>query len=133
MPKLIRRITLLVVGLLAFSGLPAQADPHYSPLCDWYVDDNGNLIIDCVDAELKIPFNWDDCPPCGAGLSWRDDDIINPESWRQFNHETLTGLQTLGTAEFTRDPAQRAKLEALAADQFAEAYDELSQQEVIGS
>jgi hypothetical protein len=121
MPKLIRRIALLVASMLMLTGLPAQAGTHTSKLC-WPIWQDGQVKIYCVDIQVEWPWEWYlECYVCGAGIDWSHDPVIREDLESLVSEEIVTGLQTLGAAEFTRDPAQRAKLENEALNTFTAA------------
>jgi hypothetical protein len=120
----LRRVALMLAGLLTLTVVasgPAHASPYQSKLC-WIMWTNGQLKIYCLDIQVKWPWEkYFECWMCGGGFDWSHDPVIREDIEGRVGEEIVSGLSLLGDAEFTRDPAQRAKLEAGAMAAFTTA------------
>jgi hypothetical protein len=120
----LRRVALMLTGLLTLTVVAsgqAHASPYQSKLC-WPIWTNGQLKIFCVDIQVVWPWEkYFECWMCGVGFEWQHDPVIREDIEARVGEEIVNGLSLLGDAEFTRDPAQRAKLEAEAMGSFTTA------------
>jgi hypothetical protein len=120
----LRRVALMLAGLLTLTVVAsgqAHASPYHGKLC-WPVWTHGQLKIYCIDIQVKWPWDkFDECWVCGVAFDWSHDPVILQDIEGRVGEEIVSGLSLLGTAEFTRDPAQRAKLEAEAMGAFTTA------------
>ncbi|MBP2326147.1 hypothetical protein JOF56_006532 [Kibdelosporangium banguiense] len=124
MPNFLRRAALLLAALLTLTVVgsgQASASPYHGKLC-WPIWSNGQLKIYCIDIQVKWPWEkYFECWMCGPAFDWSHDPVIREDIRGRVGEEIVSGLSLLGQAEFTRDPAQRAKLEAEAMGAFTTA------------
>jgi hypothetical protein len=120
----VRRLALVLAGLLTLTVVAsgqANAQSNHGKLC-WPIWQDGQLKIYCMDIQVEWPWEkYLECYMCGVGFEWSHGPVIREDIEARVGQEIVSGLSLLGNAEFTRDPALRAKLESEALGAFTTA------------